>query len=441
MKFYKLLLENILLPLGDMFFSSSYSSSLKKMRKIVNYRYDEIINYQKSRLGIILKHAVKDVPFYHSIELDNSSDPVLWLKSFPVLEKSVLRDNIDSLLTCSSSKLIRNYTSGSTGTQTIVYVTKYEQSLYRAAQTIWWEWAGYYPGYPILQTGLSTNRSLEKKIKDFFFRTYYLFAFGLTHKDVSKALNWARDKNPVLGGYASSLYVISQLAEDQPRLKFKSAVSWGDKLFSHYRSKIESTFDCKVYETYGAGEGLMIAAQKDLDYMYIMSPCVYLEIVDEEGNEVSDGELGYVVVTSLIAESMPLIRYKLGDLAIKLPVSDYPVNRDLSLPLLKMVVGRETDLVITPSNKKLIVHSFTGIFEYYSQIKQFCVIQRNKCGIDIQYIKNVNFQESVLSEIKNRILTLINEPFEINFIEVENIPPTKSGKPQIIISLLDNIKL
>ena len=48
-------------------------------------------------------------------------------------------------------------------------------------------------------------------------------------------------------------------------------MAWGDKLFSHYKNKIKSQFKINISETYASAEGLMIAAQKDLEFMYIMS--------------------------------------------------------------------------------------------------------------------------------------------------------------------------
>jgi phenylacetate-CoA ligase len=435
---YSVILEKIILPIGEIFFGITYTKYLKQFRRIVMNSEKEITDFQSGKLNEILRNAIDHSPIYQSLGIEiDTNDIFKSLKKFPVLEKVVLREQIDALITVDKQKLIKNSTSGSTGIQTNVYVTKEEQSQYRATQTLWWEWAGFKIGEPILQTGLATSRSFEKKLKDFFFKTYYLFAFGLTKQNTTEAFNWAKKTKPFLGGYASSLYVLSQLAEENNvSVKCKSAISWGDKLFDHYKKNIERVFECKIYETYGAGEGLMIASQKDLDFMYIMSPCVYVEILDDFGNEVPDGEMGHVVVTSLIHKAMPLIRYKLGDLAIKLPRQLYPERRELNLPILQKVVGRETDIVKTPSGKKLIVHSFTGIFEYFPSIKQFCVIQKELFGVEIEYIEGEKFELVVLDQIKNELLRFIGEEFYINFIQVEEILPTKSGKPQIIISQL-----
>lgn len=436
---YQFFLENVLLPIGDLVFKSSFITDVKRMRQLVKANEADQHAYQQQQLQSLLQHATRHTAYYGSLNITPDANPEVWLKRFPILEKKTIREKGAALMSVNSTEgLALNSTSGSTGEQTQVYVSPREQSYYQAAQTVWWEWAGYHPGLPIIQTGLAPKRTFKKQIKDFFFRTHYLFAFALTKEQIQHAFNWARGKKRVvIGGYASSLYVFAGLAEGtQKPGNISAAISWGDKMFDHYRKKIADELGCKVYETYGAAEGLMIGAQKDLDYLYIMTPCVYLEILDDDGNPVPDGEIGHVVVTSLTAHTMPLIRYKLGDLAIKLPKEKYPAQRDLHLPLLQKVVGRETDIVITPSGKKLIVHSFTGVFEYYPEVRQFCVIQDNVNGVRVDYVKDVNFYPEVLNKIDAHLRRFITEPFEITYHEVSEIPPTKSGKPQIIISNL-----
>ena len=180
----------------------------------------------------------------------------------------------------------------------------------------------------------------------------------------------------------------------------------------------------------------MIAAQLDLNYMYIMTPNVYIEIIDDNGREVEDGQIGNVVVTNLNSYAMPLIRYRIGDLAIKLPSNMYPAERKLQLPLLQKVVGRDTDIVKTPNGKYLVVHSFTGIFEHYSQIKKFCVIQNDLSGITIKIIPGESNIGSVLDEIKNKLQEITDKSFIVDFEIVNIIDSTPSGKPQIIQSFL-----
>jgi phenylacetate-CoA ligase len=247
-------------------------------------------------------------------------------------------------------------------------------------------------------------------------------------------------KNPnqyYFAGYASSLNVIAEFALDNGYdLSANGAISLGDKLFDSYKKKIKKAFKCKVFDTYGSNEGFMIAAQDDLDHYYILSPHVYIEILDDDYQPVPDGEMGNIIVTRLDCFSMPLIRYKLGDLGIILPKEDYPKERKYGYPLLKQVVGRETDIVVLPDNSKLVVHSFTGVFEYIPEIKQFKVIQEDTKGITIEYIKSDTFTPEALETAEKELRRYTKENFSIDFREVSYIAPTKSGKPQIVESRL-----
>lgn len=438
MSILNLIIEKIVLPFGDAIIGSSFIKKLKELRKISNLSANELEDLQQKKLQQILRFTLEKVPYYYPQQL-YLNEKIIDIKKFPIIDKQILSNFQSELLSIPKEQLIKNASSGSTGQQSIVYWSKEEQSINRATQIMWWEWAGYKFGNPILQTGITPKRGVVKSIKDKLLNTYYLQAFTHSKEDVIKALKWAqKQKEPILAGYASSLYVIAKYAiEEKINVNFKGAVTWGDKLFPHYKKTIFEAFNISVCETYGSAEGLMMGAQKDLEYMYQMSSNVYVEIIDDNGNEVKDGEIGHVIVTNLNGYAMPLIRYRIGDLAIKLPKNDYPNQKQLGFPIWQKIIGRDTDIVKTRSGKYLVVHSFTGVFEHIPEIKQFCVIQNDLDGIIIQYIKADNFYLEILLKAKTQLLNYLKEPFNIIFEEVNEIKPTKSGKPQLIISNLE----
>ena len=120
-------------------------------------------------------------------------------------------------------------------------------------------------------------------------------------------------------------------------------------MFNHYRQKISQVFKCDVVEDYGLSEGFMVGQKVDLPYYYIYSPSIYIEILDNENNAVKDG-VGRIP-TKLDGFAMPLIRFDSGDLGIKLPNNKYPINRKYNFPLLQKVIGRNTDIIISPNGK------------------------------------------------------------------------------------------
>ncbi len=438
---YQSFLEKIVLPLGDLLNRSSYIKQLKYWRKVDGYSAKKLKELQTENLNRLLSHTLETVPFYKDLKTD-SEKPEERLKQFPIITKFTIRDHTDALISNAYDKetLVSYSSSGSSGVQTTVYMTKEEQSVIRGILTHWWEWSGYSVGKRIVQTGITPNRGFLKSIKDRLFNTIYLNAFSHTPEQLNDVCQKIK-KNPskfYAAGYASSLNVLAEYAiENEYDLKLNGIISLGDKLFESYKKNITKAFKANVYDTYGSNEGFMIAAQDDLKYYYILSPHVYVEILDDDGNEVPDGEMGNIVVTRLDCFSMPLIRYKIGDLGIKLPREEYPRERKYNYPLLKQVVGRETDIVLLPDTSKMVVHSFTGIFEYIPEIKQFKVIQEDRNGITIEYIKSKTFKQSAINKATEALRKYIKDhQFSINFKEVNYIAPTKSGKPQIIESRL-----
>jgi len=442
---YSTVLNKIILPIGDLIFGGGYLKTLHKWNQYDLLSEKELIDLQNKGLENILKNTLENVPYYSGLEYDPKISAVENLKRFPILTKEILRKNSDRLISKKYQKknLRKNYSSGSSGVQSFSYSEKKNVFYLQGLSYHWYMWGGLKIGDPILQFGISPKRTLPKKLKDIFFKLSYEEAFTLDEKDYKRIYNnLIKKKIKYIIGYPSA---INQLADymikNNLKHTIKSIISLGDKLFSNFEENFKNAFNNPlVIDTYGCAEGLMIACRYDIPYYYISAPHVYIEIVDEEGNDVKDGELGHVLVTCFTNLAQPFIRYKLGDLAIKLPKENYPKNRRFNYPLLEKIVGRETDIIETPNGKKLIVHSFTGIFEYFPDIRQFKIIQNDHQSINIKYIVDdlIPLQKDTLNHIKTKIDKLTNNTLNVVFEKVDYIKPAPSGKPQIIKSNIKN---
>lgn len=432
---YSQFLEKILLPLGSVFFSGNYASHLRQWQVYDAMTDEELRAIQRKHLEKMLNYARRHVPYYRQQKISEGDG----LHKFPILTKEILRTQANNLI---SEKyplrtLERNHSSGSSGQQSVTYMTYGHKYLLRALQTHWWRWGGYRVGEFLVQTGISPNRSFPKKLKDIFFRAHYVEAFSLSANKMENMLQHSKDKHPKhLAGYPSALNELALYAlSENKRYDFNSIISYGDKMFGHYRENFKKAFhDPKIVNTYGCAEGMHMACQIDLPFYYIMSPHVFLEIVDDEGNSLPDGERGHILVTCLTNFAMPLIRYKIGDMGILLPSEKYPKTRRFQYPLLQEVTGRETEVIKTPKGEVLIVHSFTGILEYFTQIKQFKVIQVSSKELLIEFITDSHspLPENVATEILKKLQSLVNDSMAISLRMVEHISPSPSGKPQII---------
>lgn len=434
---YPWIAENIFLRTGDLALGTRFVGDLTNWRELELKSREELANQQKVYLKNLLNHCLQKIPYYKDMGISFVDEPYVLLKRFPLIKKAEIKAQIHRFVDPQAHSLVVEKSSGSSGIQGEVYMTRKEQFSALATQTFMWEWSGYRLGSPFLQLGITPNRPFHKIVKDSVLKTIYQQAFDIDPNEVITTLRKIKSGKYFFGGYASGLYSYALLAEQAglEDIRFKSVISWGDKMFDHYRTKIESTFGCQVFDTYGCTEGIMIAGQCEYGKYHILTPNLILELLDENGKEVEPGELGHVVVTRLDAYAMPLVRYYLGDLAIR-ENTEMTCACSRPFPILRRIVGRDTDLVKTRSGKILIVHFFTGIMEHIPEVRQFRIIQEELDSITFEYIPDALFTTDVLPKITKIIHEKLNEPMEIVFKEVNQIPNSPSGKPQIIVSKL-----
>jgi len=181
------------MPAGDALLGTSVIDNLRRLRIETAAPENEIAAIANSRLSVILHHAVDKVPFYRALAPPFHADPYKWLLRFPVVGKSEINNQQKRLLADGGGPLVACPSSGSSGIQSTVYVDHGDRARSRAIQLLWWEWAGYRMGKPLLQTGITPNRGFQKGLKDRVLRTDYRPAFNLSESHALDILSeWSR---------------------------------------------------------------------------------------------------------------------------------------------------------------------------------------------------------------------------------------------------------
>jgi len=403
---------------------------------------DRLLRYQDDKLNDLLSTATKDVPFYRDLysnhkvnihEIKKSTD----LYKLPIITKKELKACYPDDCTRKTNWPAKEYfTSGSSGTPFAVMVDNQTMSQARALMLSRANYSGWKQGDAVFQTGMTLQRGVVKIIKDFVFNVYYASAYDLNDANLDCYLAIVEKKNiKYMMGYPGSMYALarraSQLGSD---LNMSGVVTWGDNLHEHFRKSIEQQFKCRVTDTYGCGEGIQVAAQcpNGNNKYHIFMPHVIVEIVDDNGMQVPRGERGNIVLTCLEPGAMPLIRYKVGDVGRMCVEESCACGRGFDI--LEKVEGRDSDIINTPSGNKLIVHFFTGIFEYFPQIESFKVYQNKIDELDIQIVFQPEANQAVLEEIKKEILEKGDKALKVNFKLVDKIDNEKNGKRRFVIS-------
>jgi len=441
---YRSVCEKLILPAADFATQQQIMQQYRFYNTSQWWDRQSLLDYQHTRLIETLKIAYHEVPFYKNLydsnnikmyEISNLSD----LARLPFATKAMLKASYPDKCTRKTKWPWHEYcTSGSSGDPFAVRVDNMTMSHARALMFLRANYSGWAIGEPCLQTGMTLDRGIVKKCKDILMRVQYVSAFNLSDPVLDEYLDLIdRKKLKYLMGYAGSMYCLaSRAAETGFNTKLNGVVSWGDNLYQHYRDRIERAFGCLVTDTYGCGEGIQIAAQCGMNQgaYHVFMPHVVVEIVNDKGLPVNPGEAGNVVLTRLDPGAMPMIRYKVGDIAIKSPDQSCECGRGLEM--LTKIEGRDTDVVVTPNGNRLIVHFFTGIFEYFQSIDTFKVTQEIPGEIIVEIVPRPDFSETHWEEIKSEILKKGDPDLDIKLKLVDEIPLEKSNKRRFVVSKL-----
>jgi phenylacetate-CoA ligase len=439
---YSRFCKDLLLPLGDVFSGQRVMEAYRFYSEAQWWDNSRLREYQNDRLKETVQIAYNEVPFYRQLYDDNGLNikrinSVTDLPSLPIVTKSMLRAAYPHDCSRKSAYRCQEYfTSGSSGQPFAVQIDNFTLSHARALMLLRANFSGWEIGKPFLQTGMSLKRGLIKKGKDLALRTQYVSAFDLSNPILDKYLGLIEKKKlKYLMGYPGSLYYLAQrAAETGFNMKMDGIVSWGDNLYGHYRKAIEKHFCCRITDTYGCGEGIQVAAQCGAEGApyHIFMPHVAVEVVDDDGQPVPKGKTGNILLTRLDPGVMPLIRYKIGDIGRQHDSDTCACGRGLEM--LGQIMGRDTDVIETPNGNRLIVHFFTGIFEYYQSIETFRVTQDATGSLNIEIVPGKNFKIEDWEGAKQEILEKGDQDLEIKLQIVPEIPPNSSNKRRFVVS-------
>ncbi|MBE9464137.1 phenylacetate--CoA ligase family protein [Dyadobacter subterraneus] len=180
-----------------------------------------------------------------------------------------------------------------------------------------------------------------------------------------------------------------------------------DFTYNELGKRITSQWDVKLYSTYASTEmGAAFTECQEGKGGHLNPDLLILEVVDEEGKRVGEGELGEVVVTTLGVEGMPLLRYKTGDLC---NVYYEPCACGRSSTRLGPVVGRKQQM-IKFKGTTIFPPALFDVLDMVPEVDLYqVVVSKNEFGNDeISILLTMNletplFKEKLHSLFKSRL--------------------------------------
>jgi phenylacetate-CoA ligase len=146
-------------------------------------------------------------------------------------------------------------------------------------------------------------------------------ATGNTKRQIEMMMDFGVTTIHCTPSYAMHL---SEVAEEMGASfdHLKTGIFGAEPWSESVRHSLEKRLGVTAYDSYGLSElfGPGVAFEcPERDGLHIWHDSFYVEIIDPKtGERVSDGERGELVVTPLVKEAMPLLRYRTGDVTVKM---------------------------------------------------------------------------------------------------------------------------
>ena len=213
------------------------------------------------------------------------------------------------------------------------------------------------------------------------------------------------------------------------QIKLKKGVIGSERWSEAKRKYIADALGIELYDIYGLteiyGPGIGINCPGETG-MHVFDDYLYTEIIDPKTGEVlPDGEEGEIVITTLVKEGAPLIRFRTHDLSRILP-GECKCGR--TYPRLDIIKGRSDDMFkvhgvnMFPSQVEEILGMVDGVSsEYKIDIAHDDNINKDIIMVTVEAEGRVDFQATG-EKIKQLFKSRMNVTPKVAVIALNTLP-------------------
>jgi phenylacetate-CoA ligase len=446
MDIYKPLYTRVVKPLWLMYKKENHTKHWFHLQQFHKKSIEEIRAYQLKKLQDIVSTAYQFVPFYRrewdSVGLKPQDIRGLEdIKAIPILTKDKLRSCNEEFISekANREELIVSRTGGTTAVPIQLLYGK-DRLLYKTAEMDffrrWWGWdfgdkVAYLWG---ASRDIPYLDSIKYKVYNALFgRNLFLFASLLDDRIMKEYTDKILKFRPaIIQAYTNSAYLMARfMVKNNIKIDPPKAVILTAELIHDYqREAVEKAFRAPVYTFYGSRETGYAGIECDAhDGYHVNCSSLLMEIVHNNA-DVQPGELGSILFTDLLNTDMPLIRYKIEDMATP---ADGSCSCGSVLPKIKFFAGRETDVFVTPDGKYVPGVTMAGIIGVCNGIKALQFIQNAPDHMMVNIVRGASFSQKDIQRLDREIHTYFNGAVRVSKQFVDDIPKATSGKTRYCI--------
>ena len=209
---------------------------------------------------------------------------------------------------------------------------------------------------------------------------------------------------------------------------------WSDKM----RKTIREGLGIELYDIYGLteiyGPGIGINCEKEHGIHY-WDDYLYIEIIDPKtGEPVEDGKEGEIVITTLVKEGAPLIRFRTHDISRIIPEK---CSCGSEYPRIDIIKGRSDDMFkvhgvnMFPSQIEDLLQPVDGVSsEYTVTIAHDDELNRDIMIVTVEAEGRVNFEQTA-QHIKELFRSKIGVTPKITVVPVGTLPRSEKKTKRV----------
>jgi len=390
----------------------------------------------EERFLYIFKKAYEHSAFYHQLysEAGIRPDTILHLddiQQLPIVTKEMVKQHGNEMTTCPHWKLIRNHTSGTTGSQLNVWEDW--ESIWREQASLFCyrRLCGFEYGHDTLASLRGTLGKKELSLWIHGSRTLFLSSYHLHPEATKKYVEAIVKHQPkAIEGFPSSLYALACNIEEQGyQIEIPICFTSSENMLDWMRKKIETVFHTQVFDHYGLTERT-IQLFESLDHTgYFESP----------GYSINEYLGNCTITTSLINSSFPLIRYQISDVMELRDQTQLPqTDNSVTTPTIEKVKGRYMLFISGKDGTLYSDSALTFILKDCESAKYTQFIQFEDGHVDMNIVA---YGGSLPPKDRRRIMDLLNQTIglhnidiSINEIEEKDLIYTSRGKFNFVIN-------
>jgi phenylacetate-CoA ligase len=390
--------------------------------------------YQEKKLADLLTYLQTHSAYYREL-FQTHNIPVQQIKRIqdlpliPPTEKEHLQTRNNEFLCVAKNRIIEyTATSGTVGSPVTVALT--ENDLQRLAYNEYSSFAcANGTSEDIYQLMLTLDRQFMAGMA--YYSGIRKLGAGVVRVGPGvPSLQWEtieRLKPTAIVAVPSFIIKLIQYAEDNGininASSVKKAVCIGENIRTEQlepnilAQKITDKWNIQLFSTYASTEMQTAFTECEAGKGGHLNPeLLIVELIDEMGQPVADGEPGEVTITTLGVEGMPLLRYKTGDIC---KAYTEPCSCGRHTLRLSPVIGRKKQM-IKYKGTTLFAPALFEIIHRIDAIKEYVVeVYNNEIGTDevLLHITATNDQEETQNKIKAYLQARLRVTPHISYIE------------------------